>query len=135
MPPVIPALNLLPKIVYPTGTLLFTYPPVEKPGLQDGTSDELEAQRVDSVTMSGHRQSFYIRTDVYRVLTMNFVPMADMPAWSAFMAYAVTGGPFDYYPDASQGAFTTFTLEDTTWTPKYAFRDMAKFSLKLRLYV
>lgn len=129
----------IPKIVYDPGTgpvtLNFTFPPVEKPGLQDGTSDDLTAQRVDSMTLSGHRQSFYVRTDVFRTLTMNYVPFTDMPAWSAFMQYAITGGPFNYFPDTTQSGFTVFTLEDTDWSPRLSFRTVSKFSLKMRLYV
>jgi hypothetical protein len=130
---------LLPKIVFNNGsgltTLNFTYPPVEKPGVQDGTSDEREANRVDSITMTGRKQVFYVRTDIFRVLTMKNVPMADLTAWSQFIDIALTGTPFDYYPDKTLGTFTTYTLEDTNWQPKYSVRNLSQFSLKLRLYV
>jgi hypothetical protein len=32
---------------------------------------------------------------------------ADAAAWQAFLDWSATGGHFDYYPDASQGAYTT----------------------------
>lgn len=130
---------LTPKIIYFGGsgfvTLNFTYPPVEKPGVQDGTSDERETIRTDSITMTGRKQMFYIRTDTFRVLTMKNVPMTDLAAWSQFIDIALTGTTFDYYPDATVNSFTTYTLEDTSWAPKYSVRNLAQFSLKLRVYV
>lgn len=130
---------LVPKFSYDPGTgsvsFIPTYPPVEKPGPHDGNSDDLESQRVDSITLSGKKQTFYIRTDVFRNLTMNFVPQADLAAWNAFFKWAVTGGTFDYYPDSTVNSFTTYTLEDTSWNPKFAFNTFAKFSLKMRQFV
>lgn len=112
-----------------------TYPPVSKPGPQDGTSDELDAQRVDSFTMSGKQQIFYIRTDIFRTLKFASVPFEDMANWSAFMAWAVTGGQFDYYPDATLPAFTTYRLEGTNWKPAFAFIGISGFSMQMRQLV
>ena len=112
-----------------------TYPPTKKPGPQDGTSDELEVQRVDSITMSGKKQVFFIRTDTFRVLEFTYVPFPDYVNWAPFMAWAVSGGQFDYYPDATLPSFTTYTLEDTSWKPKFSFIGVSSFTMNMRLLV
>ena len=128
-----------PKIVYDAGagpvTLNFTYPNVDKPGPEDGTSDERGGVRTDSISLSGKKQVFYIRTDKFRTLTMKNVPMTDLPAWAAFMDWAVTGGKFSYYPDSSLGASTDYTLEDTNWTPAFVVIGITSFKLKMRQFV
>src|SRR6266705_52185 len=92
-------------IVYNTGlsgdiALRFTYPPTGKPDLGDGAGDELQPLRYDSITLSGLKQSVYVRTDTFRLLNMTNVPFSDLPGWRQFMAYAQTGGQFHYHFDA-----------------------------------
>ena len=131
----------IPKINYtPTGggatTLLFTYPPIQKPNtLEDGSGDERKREGVDSITQSGLKQSITFRIDTFRTLNLENVPMADLPNWRAFMDYALTGGQFDYYPDQTLGTFSTWTMEELDWPPKYNFYGMSKFSFKMRLLV
>jgi hypothetical protein len=121
----------VPKISYNPGTgsidLNFTWPPVQKSGTND-----LEATRQDSTTISGLRQSIYEHTDEFLPLQLDFVPQVDLPAWSDFMKFALKGGLFNYYPDKTLAHFTTYTLDDTKWTVKRNFIGMAKFSLRLR---
>lgn len=121
---------LVPKIVYNSITLNFTYPPVQKPG-----DDEYVAKRTDTDSSSGKRQSICERIDVYKTLQMDFVPMTDLANWNAFFQWALLGKSFDYYPDSTLGTYTTYTLDDTDWTPAFAFRKYAKFKLKLRQLV
>lgn len=127
------------KIVYDAGagsvTFQPTYPPVNKPGPHDGNSDHLSAQRGDSISLSGKKQTAWWRTDTFRVLQMENVPWDDLAGWNAFMQYAVKGGEFDYYPDATVSDFLTFTLEDTDWDPQKASYKLAKFKLNMRLAV
>ena len=121
---------LLPKIVYGSGptTLNFTFPPVNKPG-----TDELKAERTDTITSTGLKQSVFERTDTFKTLQMDYVPAADLANWAAFIAYAIEGGEFEYYPDATiSGTHATYTLEDTDWKPQRNFRGYAKFTLVLR---
>jgi hypothetical protein len=125
----------IPKIVYTlvsgAVTLNFTYPPVQKAGTND-----LSAQRADAISLSGRKQTWWTRTDEFFILTMEYADIAsDMPLWDAFIQYALMGGTFDYYPDATLLTFSTFTLEDTDFNPKFNFRSIAKFTLKLREYV
>jgi hypothetical protein len=129
MPIIPPSIGLrLPKIVYGSSTLTFTYPPVNKPG---GSLDR-EATREDSITLTGLKQSIFVRTDLYWNLQMDFVPIADLPNWEAFIDYALQGNQFDYYPDATLGSHITYTLDDQTWAPKRAFMGFGKFSLRFR---
>lgn len=117
----------IPRIVYGSTTLTFSLPPVNKPG-----ADDLEAQRNDSISLSGLKQSVYWRTDTFKNLEMAAVPQADLPAWRDFMAYAITGGEFSYYPDATLAGFTVYTLEDKNWKPTRAYFGHAKFTLRFR---
>jgi len=109
--------------------LAFTYPPIAKPG-----AEERLAIRHDSTTISGYRQSITEHVEKFLTLDMQFVPLAgDLANWATFIDYAITGGAFDYYADATLGGLETFTLDDTDWKPSFAFRTMAKFSIKMRL--
>lgn len=122
----------VPKIIYDPGTgpvtLSFTYPPIGKPGARPRS-----AIRHDSDTISGYRQSFVEHVDQFLTLSMDNVPQADETNWAAFIDYAITGGAFDYYPDATSMSFDTYTLQDTDWTPTFAYRTMDKFTIKMRL--
>ena len=122
----------IPQIKYDAGlgsvTLVFHFPPLQKPG-----AEERSVVRHDSDTLSGYRQSLFIHSTRFLTLQLDWVPIADLPNWELFFDYALTGGAFDYYPDATLGTFKTYTLDDTDWKSAFAFRTMAKFSLKMRL--
>jgi hypothetical protein len=130
-----------PQIIYtPVGgaatTLLFTYPPIQKPQVtEDGSGDERKREGADSITQSGLKQSITFRIDTFRTVNMENVPMTDLANWRAFMDYALTGGQFDYYPDQTLAAFDTWTLEELDWPPKYNFFGYSKFSFKMRKLV
>lgn len=144
---------LVPKITYPASapvtTLVFTYPPVEKPFGPTNDGDEIEAVRNDSITLSGLRQSMYYRTDEFKHLIMSNVPIADMPAWKAFFNFAQQGDSFLYYPDSTLSGYDEWWDEDsggsnrsssssssssssTNWAPKYVVRGLASFELVMR---
>jgi hypothetical protein len=129
----------------PTNTLNFTYPPVEKPGI-----DDEEGVRVDSVTLSGLKQSMWYRTDIFRHVILKFVPMADLANWKSFFDYALQGGSFLYYPDSTLAVYDEWQMEDSggsmrnqtqvsssgnagdAWNPTYSFRGITQFSLVMR---
>src|SRR5678815_5413638 len=113
-----------PRILYNGINLDFTYPPTKKAGPHDGNGDRLEAQRADSITLSGVKQSIWWRTDRIRIFNMEFVPVADLPAWKAFFDVAVTGETWEYFPDADGGESETFTLEDVQWSPAFSVRGL-----------
>jgi hypothetical protein len=95
--------------------------------------DDREAVRHDSMTSSGLRQVALERVDIIKPLQMENVPWDDLPAWRDFIDFAIEGGQFSYYPDATLTAFQTFELMDTSFNPKFNVRGLSKFSLKLRL--
>jgi hypothetical protein len=144
---------LVPQITYPASapanTLVFTYPPVEKPFGLTNDGDEIESVRNDSITLSGLRQSMFFRQDEFKHLIMQNVPQADMPAWKLFFNFAQTGDSFLYYPDSTLSGFDEWLLEDsggsnrsqtssssssssTNWNPKYVQRHLASFELVMR---
>src|SRR5258707_3352038 len=96
-------------IVYDPGTgnvgLRFTYPPTGKPDLGDGAGDELQPLRYDSFTLSGLKQSVYVRTDVFRILHLTSVPFSDLPGWREFMTFAQTRGQFHFHFQAPSVAY------------------------------
>jgi hypothetical protein len=121
-----------PQIIYDPGTgpvtLSFTFPPIQKPLL-----DDREAVRHDSITSSGLRQSALERIDIIKPLQMEYIPWEDWPNWQPFIDAALTGIDFAYYPDASLPDFQTFELVETSFNPKYSFRGISKFSMNFRL--
>lgn len=124
----------IPKIVYGTTTLTFSFPPVNKSGTQDRI-----AQRNDSISLSGLKQSLWWRTDKFLNLQMDFVPLADLPAWEDFIDYSLQGGEFSFYPDATLAGFTVYTLDDSSsdtgtvsFTPTRNVVGITKFTLRFR---
>jgi hypothetical protein len=110
-------------------TLSPTYPPIAKPG-----AEERVALRHDSVTISGYMQSITEHVEKFLTLDFPFVPMTDLAAWQLFIDYAILGGAFDYYPDfgGAPTVFQTYTLADTNWKSAFAFRTMAKITIRMR---
>jgi len=141
--------NPVPKIIYNPGsgnvTLTFTFPPINKPGAMERSVDGSSVggggnpTRTDSVTLAGGVQSCWFRTDWFKTIEVAYVPHVDAPAWKAFMDYAMTGGQFDYYPDATTAVVQTMILEDTDWNPSFSFKapdpsygGFDKFTVKMR---
>lgn len=121
----------VPRIVYGASldqALDFSYPPVNKP-----IAVPSEATRSDSVTLTGDVQSLHVRTDQYFDLQMDWVPVADVEAWQAFMDFALTGGTFRYHADSTLPAYTTFMMQDKTYSPQRAAPGFFKFKQRFRV--
>lgn len=123
-----------PQIIYDPGTgpvaLSFTYPP------RNVAAYNSVATRHDNVASAGVRESILERIDNLLQLDIQTVLAgADVAAWNAFMQYALTGGPFAYYPDSSQTSFTNYWLEQTTWSAAYQHPGTYSFKLKFRQVV
>jgi hypothetical protein len=123
-----------PQITYFSGstlvTLPFTYPP------RNVAAYNSVATRHDNVSSSGVRESILERIDNFLEIEMQAVLAAtDVTVWNAFMQYALQGGQFSYYPDASQTAYTNYWLEDTTWKAGYKAPGIYSFKLKFRQVV
>ena len=123
-----------PQIVYDPGTgpvtLAFVRPPSKVPAY------DYSAVRHDNISSAGVREAVLERIDAFLELEMPWVGVgADVQAWNQFMQFALSGGQFGYYPDASQPAFTNYWLEDTNWTAGYKAPGQYSFKLKLRQVV
>ncbi len=123
-----------PQIVYDPGTgptvLAFARPPRKVPAY------EYNAIRHDNISSAGVREAVLERLETFLTLEMGWVGIgADVQAWNQFMAFALAGGQFGYYPDASQQAFTNYWLEDTNWTAAYKAPGQYTFKLKFRQVV
>ena len=123
-----------PQIVYPfgnsTATLTFLRPATKVPAYSQ------KAVRHDNVASSGVRESILERVDNFLDFDMEWVGLgADVTAWAQFMAYALQGGEFQYYPDASQVGFTNYWLEDTDWDAAYRSPGQFTFHLRFRQVV
>lgn len=123
-----------PKIVYPSGggtTLTFQVPPRFVPSWAKA------AIRTDSISTAGVKQVILQRIEDFLEFTMEWIAAgSDRDAWKSFLDYALQGGNFDYYPDASQGGHTTYTLENQDLKIEYksAGRDQIQ-GIRFRLYV
>jgi hypothetical protein len=116
---------VVPKIVYASTTLTFTYPPRQVP------YKIYSAVRHDNLASSGVRESVLERVDEFLEFEMEYVKIGtDVSAWASFMQYALQGGSFDYYPDSTSGSYTTYLLEDTDWNA--AYKQMAVYTFKIR---
>lgn len=119
-----------PKIVYtPVGgtaqTLDFTLPPRQQPGYLK------TAVRHDNISTAGIRESVLERIDAFLEFTMDYIQAGtDLANWTAFLDYALGGGPFAYYPDASQPGFINCLLESTT--AQIAYKAPGYYSLTLK---
>ena len=123
-----------PCIVYPvvggTITLNFQRPPRRVPAYSQ------QAVRHDNVATSGVRESVVERIDNFLDLDLEWVGIgSEVQAWAQFMAYALQGGAFAYYPDSSQPAYSSYWLEDTDWTAAYKAPGQYTFHLKFRQVV
>lgn len=123
-----------PCIVYPvsggTATLYFQRPPRHVPAYSQ------VAVRHDNVASSGVRESVLERFDNFLDLDLEWVGIgSEVQAWAQFMAYALQGGAFSYYPDSSQSVYSNYWLEDTDWTAAYKAPGRYTFHLKFRQVV
>jgi hypothetical protein len=124
-----------PKIVYtPAGgseqTLNFASPPRQQPGYLKA------AIRHDNISTAGVRESVLERIDAFLQFTMDYIQAgSDLEDWSAFLDYALQGGPFAFYPDASQTASVNCLLENTDAQMAYKAPGLYSLTLKLRQQV
>lgn len=124
-----------PKIVYtPTGggeqTLNFSSAPRQQPGYSRS------AVRHDNISTAGVRESVLERIDTFLEINVDYIQAGnDLAGWSAFLDFALTGGPFAYYPDAAQPAFINCLLEDTDGTVAYVAPGIYSVKVKFRQQV
>src|SRR5207249_8843757 len=78
-------------------------------------------------------ETIFERTDEFFEFDMEYVKLGtDVQAWDGFVQQALQGLAFDYYPDSTLSAHTTYLLEDTNWTPAYKQLGMYTFHMRWR---
>ena len=124
-----------PKIVYtPAGgteqTLDFTSSPQQQPGYLKN------AVRHDNISTAGIRESVLERVDTFLELNVEYIKAGtDLANWASFLDYALTGGPFAFYPDASEPGYINCLLENTTAQVAYKAPGLYSLTLKFRQQV
>lgn len=122
----------LPKIVYPSSlvssgpytTLSF------KRQFRKVPAASYQAIRHDNEASSGVREVLWEHTHQYFEGDIEYLAIANVADWEAFITSAITGVPFDLYLDSTVDTFTTYFLEDTTWRADYQAAGQYKFSVK-----
>ncbi len=118
------ALSGVPLAFY---NLFFQRPPRMVPAYS------IEATRLDNTAWSGVRESIFGRSDQYFPFDMEYVAIGgDVQSWAAFVAQAIQGVPFAYYPDYTVNSFTAYTLEDTNWVATYRHPGTYNFKMRFR---
>lgn len=124
----------VPKICWPAGsttnTLNFDYPPVRQNWI-----GPLSAVRHQNVSSAGVVEYVKERVDEFQTLQIEYAKSATIASWSNFINAVLDGSPFDYYPDATSGTHTKYTLEDSDFTAEWKSLGMATFNLRFRKYV
>ncbi len=88
------------------------------------------ATRHDNLSTAGVKETVVERVDNFLELTLEYVGIgSELTAWASFMAEALQGVPFDYFPDASLPDYTAYTLDDTDWKAEY--KSPAQYTFKV----
>lgn len=127
----------VPKFSYWNGSEIVDFVPTF-PATKKTSQGPLEAIRHDSITSTGIKQSITERIDTFLILPFENVPESDMAGWEAMMAVLIEGVQFDYYEDSTSTpgtGFVAYTLEDTSWKPKWVSWLNYSFTLTLRKFV
>ena len=107
---------MTPKIIYTGGsgpiTLTFVNGPV-------GFAAYWDARVHDNLATSGAvRERVVENADILIECPMpNLVVDGDMPGWATFMAFAILGGMFSFYPCSTLTDYYDCVLEGTKWRP------------------
>ena len=73
------------------------------------------------------------RVDRIKPLKFDSVPWTDLPMWEEFFAFAIAGGDFKYYPDATASAFQTCELVEDQIQAQFSSRGLSKLSFNFRV--
>ncbi len=123
-----------PKLTWPASTeanaFTFKYPPRRQSSIIQ------KASRHDNTSSYGIRESIYERSETFANIEMDTVLSGtDVTNWQTFMAYALQGGQFYYYLDASLPAKTAYTLEGTDFDAAWKSVGMYTFKLVFRAVI
>jgi len=108
---------VLPKLVYNPGSGSVTLAFVNGP---QAFAPYFNGRVHDNLSTSGKvRERVVENLDILIAFDMGHVVAdVDMPGWAAFLAFALAGGEFQFYPNAALADNYNCVLEDTGWNPK-----------------
>ena len=116
-----------PKIVYNSLTLAFTRGP-------SGFSAAWKSRLHDNLATSGLRERVVEAHDLLISFTMPALRVADdLPAWTAFTAWALDGKQFDFYPDAAAAAYYHCVSDDDAFNLTRTAPGQYSATFKLRI--
>ena len=100
------ATNFIPKIVYGSTTLTFTYPPALDP-----FSEEIVGVGKETISANGTEQySENYQREIYSIKFKN-LSKTELDAFRTFLkTWAFLGKEFNYYPHASEAGFEAYTI-------------------------
>jgi len=105
----------LPKVVYNPGSGDVTLQFVRGP---QGFHCDSKAIVHDNTATSGIRERVHERTELVLSFGMGHLKINDdLASWSTFMVWALAGGAFKFYPDASQSAYYNCVSQDEEFAP------------------
>lgn len=104
-----------PKIVYDAGAGPVTLQCV------DGPKDfhcYYKSRVHDNVATSGYRERVFEHSDMLISFTMPAMTVGDaLPAWNAFMTWALQGGTFNFYPNSQLADYYHCVVEGDGFDP------------------
>ncbi len=123
-----------PKLTWPTSTeanvLLFKYPPRRQ------SSVIQKATRHDNTSSFGIRESIFERAETFTNIEMDTVLSGtDIANWQTFLAFALQGSQFNFYPDAALAAKTAYTLEGTDFDAAWKAPGLYTFKVTFRAVI
>ena len=121
------------KFVYNPGSGQVTFQPTYAPRNLPALSPV--ATRHDNIASSGLKESILERIDQFLELDFKHVPSSDVTAWKNFLNYALAGGAFQFYLDASSANYINYTLDSTDGALAYVSLGLYSLKLKLRQVV
>src|SRR5205823_1895910 len=107
--------------------LNFKYPPRNLPAFDD------RARRHLNVATSGIVEILHEFIDRFLSMDIPFSAIGqDIGLWSRFFDYALPGGAFSFYPDATLLAYQNYLLEQSDFVASYRHPGVFSFKLQFR---
>jgi hypothetical protein len=69
----------------------------------------------DNLATGGTKERVVERVDTMIQFDMQAIKLADVPGWQAFMDWALAGGEFKFYPDASLSDYYNMVSDDQSF--------------------
>jgi hypothetical protein len=105
-------MTLIPKLVYGTTTIEFTYPPAKDEG------ESIDAKEKQTTALDGTRWVKIDYWEVRRKITLSFLTDAQIAALRTwYVSHASMGYFFKWYDDKALTSFKEYQIERNSFTP------------------